>query len=46
MSNVISQIALFMTEGSSDKVYNVQLCEESDGICGSIPERSTRQGAA
>lgn len=32
MSNIVSQIALFMTEGSSDKVYNVQLCEEPDGF--------------
>ena len=33
MSKNIKSVALFYHEGSSDKVYNVQLVEESAGSC-------------
>lgn len=44
MSKIVSQIALFLTEGSSDKVYNVQLCEEPDGFA--VRAQNGRRGKA
>ncbi|WP_411839597.1 WGR domain-containing protein [Paracoccus sp. ME4] len=44
MSIVVSQISLFLTEGSSDKVYNVQLCQEADGYA--VRAQNGRRGKA